>query len=1263
MPRELTRGLSRVTDYLRASEAKANEVAADLAAEIARRKLIEDGKPLGRAELFRALQAFALPPAVTGILVRDERGRPVAWRGRTYPDATHPPGVGTGILASPAFEVFFTEAGIEGGGRVVAYSPLGLNFPLRNRFLRPETIEEEIARRFGLAGIEIDTRPAEIEPRGAHRRSAPWRSADGREIATVTVTVFPLAVRLARIDEESQRVRVIILTLLFLVVVRVVGAAAVRPGASLWTVLDFSLVLLVARVAVYHIGFPSRVLTGDAFDPASFSYPLEPFGLDLGLLNSPGDLVLTALMVLAFTRVALTWIGRRLELLGVFATPRPRTGLVLFLPAVLAVVIAVAVWVRFLHLLPFFSTVEFFSEQSVLPEAPAVVILLGGFIMTLALLAWTSSILLLPVGLVAGTSERRRLLGLAATVPVLAGAILLLTGQPDFVAPIIAICLGLSAAFLAVWPVLGFGIRLAVFTGVATVLTFPPFLAEVWQETLTDVEEEAADMLRSSAETPLEQRLKDDITEIASDERLITQLRGNPEEPRPDLAFRLWADSPLSGRPQGSDLLILSRSGNRILSRFEIDMPPRAWLPDPLPGRSTAHPLVQPQTGRGRGKRLGFLVGTAPILADDGEYLGHVMTRMPTRRPLLTPARRPEILRSFGGETPGRSVRELYYSEYDGNVLVETTNPYYPRVHRAPAEVAVPILASRGGRMWIRETIGDKSWMNLYRPRYEDGERTGLRSVGFRSRETRGLFLAFFKLLLVNAIAAAAAAVAGILMDVRRLSLKFQQKLLISYLVVSAVPVLLLAEVNRSVARETVEEQMEVSLRAAMRRVTEELKDRNTYAELEERMRGDPTRAELTSVVSNEMLKEVGYRLGHEINLYVTRARDAWGGPLVASSEPGIFATEILPERLPGRAWLHTVLLSREFVSATETIGEYAFLVGYSPILSADGRRAIGVISLPMIYGQDAVDRELARRNSLIFALYILILLVVIFTGMVLARRISSPIERLAEATRRLSAGDLDYRIPHRSRDEFGHLVDSFNRMTEDLRESRETIVRAEKDAAWREMAKQIAHEIKNPLTPMRLSAQHILRAYEDGHEDFEEIFSRGLSTIIRQTESLRRIASEFSAFARLPARNVTEIDPAALAREVAGLYGGTENVTVREEIEATPPVMADREELKRVLVNLASNAMQAMEKRGGTLTIATAAEGGAVRFTVSDTGVGIEPSDMAKLYEPNFSTKTGGTGLGLAISRAVVESSGGSIEVESAVGVGTTVTVRLPAV
>ncbi|MEN8152096.1 MAG: cache domain-containing protein, partial [Planctomycetota bacterium] len=710
------------------------------------------------------------------------------------------------------------------------------------------------------AAVALEDPGAVGERRADDGATTPWRDAGGTTRFRVAVTAHPLPVPLAAVDATGRAASAVIVALLLLVVVRLAGRAALRPGAGLLSLLDFAIVVVLARIAMYYAGFPSAVLSGEVFDPTSFSYPFDPFGLDLGLLYSPGDLVLTALGVIAITAVALTFAARRFPATSI--RPRPRTGILLLVPAILVAVLAVALWYRFLHLLPFYSTVEFFPEQSVTPGGAAAAILLGAFLLTLPLLAWTSSILLVPARLIAGESAAKRSLVLAAMAPPMAAAFLLLTGQPAWIAPLTAVVTVVSAAVFAAWPVLGVGIRLAVFTGLATLLTFGPFTNEVWEETLADVADRARELFRAAPETPLEQRLTADLEEIARDDRLVAALAEAPERERPDLAFTLWAEGPLSRHPRGSDLMVLSRSGNRILSRFEIDMPPRSWLPAPLPGYGTQVPHVQPRPGRDRGSRQVFLVGTAPVTGDDGEFLGLVVVRMPRERPLIGEARRPDLLRSLDAERAVRPGRELYYSEYAGDRLEYTTNPAYPRVHRAPKAAVEEILDRGGSRRWVREKVGGTTWMNSYRPRYEEGRRTGLRSVGFRTTATRSLFLAFFKLLLVNAIAAAAAALVAFATDLRRFSLRFQHKLLISYLVVSAVPVLLLAEVNRTVARETVEEQMEDSLRRAMRRVKAELRDRGTFQDLADAMRTAPARRELLAVVSNGMLKEIGYRLG-----------------------------------------------------------------------------------------------------------------------------------------------------------------------------------------------------------------------------------------------------------------------------------------------------------------------------------------------------------------------------------------------------------------
>ncbi len=1278
--RALARGVRGVEAIFRDIELRATDLAERLAARIREEGLLEaEGGP-DRIGLFRTLAATKLPKEISGVLVRGPDGVPVAWEGKTYgPDPDAPLRRRAAIVKSRIYRVLYAEVPVIREGRplgsVVAAYPFDLNFPLNNRYLRSGDFEDAVTSRLGLQDIDITPGEAALERarRNPYRRGTRIVNLLGETMVTVNVEVYPLGAVLATLAHRRDQVRAVLLAAFLLLFTFVAGRAALRPGAHPLLVLLFALVALLARIGIYLAGFPALLLSGEAFDPAQFSF--QAFDLDLGLFQSPGDLVVTGLFLLAVTGTALRVLGGRPapRLSGRAGLRAALGGLLLFLASLAAVPAAMLAFAALLHAVTFYSTVEFFSDLTVLPALPAALVLVGMFLLVTCLFTATAALLRAGFGRLPGLGGRRRLLAVPAGAA--AGYVSARLVGDLGILPAATAALGLAgcAWLLSAWERLGRGVRYAALTGIVTAATFLPFTTSVWREVRADVEEEAEELFLPLKESPLLQRLESDLLEIASSERLVSRLTEDPERVRPPLAFRLWAAGPLARRARGSDLTILDRTRKKVISRFEIDMPPHRWLPDPLPGASADEVTVWDLPGREGGARQRFLVGCAPIRSEAGEFLGQVVVRMPLEQPGFGGTPRPEILRSYEEGAGSREVRTLHYSEYEGDRLVRTTNPDYPQVHRAPPDVVDAIFVKRLPRYWTREEIAGVHWINLYRPRLRDGRVVGLESVGFRSKELRSLLLSFFKLLVVNSAAALLITLVLVLPGVRRRRPRFQSKLLATYVVISAVPVLLLAQANRSIARETVESQMNEALRQGIRLVRGELRDRGILAPLAEVARPGVTEEEIHAILSDEKLKESGYRLGHEINVFLEEFGRSWGALLVATSEPGIFATELFSDRLSGRAYLETMLLGRQFFTNRERIGEYSFLVGYTPIRNASGK-VVGAISIPMLYAQDAVDRELAKRNSLILALYLLILLVVVFIGMLLARRISSPIERLAEGTRRLSAGDLDYRIPSRSRDEFGDLVESFNRMTEDLRRSRERIVRAEKDAAWREMAKQVAHEIKNPLTPMRLSAQHILRAFRDRHEDFEEILSRGLDTIIRQTEALSRIAGEFSAFARLPVRRLGPVDAAALVREVAELYAGAENIEVVEEIEEVPPVRADRDELRRVLVNLAANAVEAMEEGGGVLTFrvrsAPAAEketereaGSAeprVEISVSDTGIGIPEEDLDRLFLPSFSTKTGGTGLGLAISKTVVESFGGGIAVSSFPGKGTTVTVRL---
>ncbi len=304
--------------------------------------------------------------------------------------------------------------------------------------------------------------------------------------------------------------------------------------------------------------------------------------------------------------------------------------------------------------------------------------------------------------------------------------------------------------------------------------------------------------------------------------------------------------------------------------------------------------------------------------------------------------------------------------------------------------------------------------------------------------------------------------------------------------------------------------------------------------------------------------------------------------------------------------------------------------------------------------------------RALLIQATLVVLLVVLLWTIVIARRTTRPILDLQAQTQRVAAGDLSARVDVRTQDELGELARDFNHMTGELERSREQLVRAEKEAAWREMARQVAHEIKNPLTPIKLSIDLLRRARDENSPQFEAILERTLDVVGRQVENMRQIASDFYAFAGAHRLAPEPIDPATLVaevRELVAAWAEELGVEVRA-VGAAPILVVDPGELRRVLINLVTNALEASSP-GGQVEIALGVEGqgSAARVTIEvrDDGAGLDPAARERLFEPHFTTKSHGTGLGLAVCKRVVEQMGGTIELVARSGGGTVARVALP--
>ncbi len=283
-----------------------------------------------------------------------------------------------------------------------------------------------------------------------------------------------------------------------------------------------------------------------------------------------------------------------------------------------------------------------------------------------------------------------------------------------------------------------------------------------------------------------------------------------------------------------------------------------------------------------------------------------------------------------------------------------------------------------------------------------------------------------------------------------------------------------------------------------------------------------------------------------------------------------------------------------------------------------------------------------------------------------IASRVSSPIEDLARAAREVARGRWDTQVEISTPDEVGALARSFNHMTSQLAEQRERLVQSERVAAWRELARRLAHELKNPLFPLQLTVENMVRARQLSPSEFDEVFKESTDTLKAEIANLKTIIGRFSDFSKMPKPELAKIDVREVLRRALTLYEPALKerdgpIALRTEIAAYPlAVFADAELLHRALSNLILNAIDAMQE-GGTLSVSAQRAGDVVKIRISDTGKGLTPEERDRLFTPYYTTKEYGTGLGLAIVQSVVADHRGTVSVESVPDAGACFVIDLP--
>jgi signal transduction histidine kinase len=331
-----------------------------------------------------------------------------------------------------------------------------------------------------------------------------------------------------------------------------------------------------------------------------------------------------------------------------------------------------------------------------------------------------------------------------------------------------------------------------------------------------------------------------------------------------------------------------------------------------------------------------------------------------------------------------------------------------------------------------------------------------------------------------------------------------------------------------------------------------------------------------------------------------------------------------------------------------------------SPTLSADVSVESGAW-VRLFQSQKAAATARRQLGIAFGALAVSGLVLSLLLGFVLSRRITSPVEALTEGARRLSLGEKNLRVQAKASGELEQLIFAFNKMAADLQDATAKLLSAERVAAWQEVAKRLAHEIKNPLTPIQMSLETLMAASRSDAQSFLELFPKAAPLILEEVARLSRTIGEFSKFARLPKPELAPMDLAIFTSELLQLYApASPSISVEVKLEGPLPVLADKNQLTQIGLNLLRNAEEALAS-GGHVWVSARASSGFALLEVADDGPGISPGDRERIFEPYATTKANGTGLGLAIARRIAEEHGGTLAAGERAGGGGLFSLAVP--
>lgn len=1087
--------------------------------------------------------------------------------------------------------------------------PIEKKYRLNNKFYKEVSFVQELIQTNGIE-FEVSYNPFAPKSKDGMKYSFDLLNNAGSKIGLVTFYKPTLTSEINNIKEKSANIQSILVLCIILFTGLGMRDDYQKLNSRLIKIFFLFLFLSIGRAITFLIGFPSFLMTGPLVDPANFS---SVFGW--GIVKSPIEFFITNLFLLFFA-VQIYRYSRDYYLAQSAIKFKNFLKIISF-PLLIVFLLLLRSISASSKSIIFDSNIRYFREPDIIPN-------LASLSMNLNILMLTVSALLAMIGIFfiisrvwrlkeSGKQDSKNIL--FALFVTLISVIFYLIQREPLITSFMTVLYVLIILLLFFY--IKFRNQRSVFNYVyvtlaasiisVSLLNF--FNVRLERESLKTTAYEINRANENLLQFLLDETLRNTIENAEIKSAFSTKFINYDA-----LAYKIWSASPIQRESLNSFVALYDRNRN-LLGKFNIgfndDLNPFSYFKLV----KSEQPIINEIQNNDEGSKT--FLGLYSFY--EREILqGYISVAVSFDLQSIGAVNFPDFLESSTSIlNKVVDIRQLKIFEFTGNQLTQIYGDRYPSREHIKDILSAELSEFNDG--WLTLNFdGENHSTFLFKTLRNEQEK--LTAVLVAEKQFSWNLFNFFKIFIIHSFFILILIVLLFITRVKTINYTFKSKLLIAFLVVSIIPVISLAVYNRQVVNSRGQEA-----------IISELREKSAYIENHiQYQRSKNPKRDLSLIFSNAA-KELN------ITYSVYKSTEEIFNSKDVFRKIGMFDAKLNSEA----HYYLNYLRFKEYLTS-EKIEDFNYNSLYRTI-NIDNDEFI--LSVNDAFNKIQVSSSTVEIDVVIFGIYSFAVILIILVSTIFANQIAYPIRRLTKAAESVGQGDLNVKIDHNEKGEIKDLLDGFNAMTSELQKNQAELAELERESAWKEMAKQVAHEIKNPLTPMKLALQQLVIANKDKSKDFDSLFEKVSKTVLNQIENLSQIASEFSRFAKMPSLNLEIVDLVTVINDTLDLY-----LDEKVKIDFKPNVSdakieADKSHLRRVFINLIRNSIQA---KADLINIELQKNSGRYIVLVKDNGQGINLNDQEKVFVHNFTTKKQGMGLGLAITKRFIDSINGEIKLLS---------------